>query len=96
LQILAEKNASTVKIRIIDNGSGIADEQKDKLFIPNFTTKSSGMGMGLPIVKDIIESARGKIWFETEFGVGTTFIVEFPLATDFELSEFDSTNTNII
>jgi len=85
IQILAEKNASKVQIRISDNGTGIAEDQKDKLFIPNFTTKSSGMGMGLPIVKDIIESAKGKIWFETEYGTGTTFIVEFPLATENEL-----------
>lgn len=76
-----------IQIRISDNGSGISEEQKDKLFIPNFTTKSSGMGMGLPIVKDIIESAKGKIWFESQLNLGTTFIVELPLAGENEIQE---------
>ncbi len=79
IKIILETDDRNVLIKIIDNGSGITEEQKDKLFTPNFTTKSSGMGMGLPIVKDIIESANGKIWFETEINVGTTFFVEFPL-----------------
>jgi signal transduction histidine kinase len=87
IQIIVEKKGAIVRISIKDNGSGISEDQKDKLFIPNFTTKSSGMGMGLPIVKDIIESAKGKIWFETELGVGTTFIVEFPLASEEEVAE---------
>jgi signal transduction histidine kinase len=90
IQIMAEKNEEKVQIRIIDNGTGIHPEQTDKLFIPNFTTKSSGMGMGLPIVKDIIEAANGKIWFESEYGYGTTFIVELPLANENEIAELQT------
>jgi two-component system nitrogen regulation sensor histidine kinase NtrY len=71
------KNKALVKIR--DNGKGIPDELKEKLFMPNFTTKSSGMGMGLAIVKNIIENCNGSIDFETEFGKGTTFTLEFPV-----------------
>ena len=73
------KSDSFVLVKIKDNGGGISEEQKDKLFIPNFTTKSTGMGMGLPIVKQIIESAEGKIWFESELNVGTEFYIELPL-----------------
>ncbi len=66
-------------IIIKDNGGGISDEQKDKLFIPNFTTKSTGMGLGLPMVKQIVESTGGKIWFESKLNIGTEFYVELPV-----------------
>lgn len=68
-----------VIIKVSDNGEGIPEELGDKLFSPNFTTKSSGMGLGLAIVKNIIEDASGTIRYETEFGKGTTFIIELPL-----------------
>lgn len=75
-----------VKIRIRDNGKGIPDELKEKLFIPNFTTKSSGMGLGLAIVKNIVVNAGGEIWYETQLDKpdknqegGTTFYVTFPI-----------------
>jgi two-component system nitrogen regulation sensor histidine kinase NtrY len=60
-----------------DNGSGISENLKDKIFVPNFTTKSSGMGLGLAMVKNIIESINGKIYFTSESGQGTTFFVSF-------------------
>lgn len=66
-------------IKIIDNGSGIPEDIKDKLFVPSFTTKSSGMGLGLAMVKNIIDNAHGKISFKSEQGKGTTFVVELPL-----------------
>ncbi|MFT5902800.1 MAG: two-component system nitrogen regulation sensor histidine kinase NtrY [Bacteroidia bacterium] len=52
---------------------------KGKIFVPNFTTKSSGMGLGLAMVKNIIESANGEISFVSEIGKGTTFFVSLPL-----------------
>jgi signal transduction histidine kinase len=67
-----------VIISIHDNGVGIDDHMKDKVFYPNFTTKSSGMGLGLAICSDIIQSFDGHIYFETEKGVGTTFFIELP------------------
>ncbi len=73
---IGEKN---VVIKLMDNGSGIDEEIRDKLFRPNFTTKSSGMGLGLSITKNIIENAHGSIRYETEKGVGTTFIIEIPV-----------------
>ena len=66
-------------IKVKDNGRGIPEKLGDKLFQPNFTTKSSGMGMGLAIVKSIIENANGDITYETNPDRGTTFIVKLPL-----------------
>lgn len=78
--ISLETTENSAIVRVVDNGRGIPVELGDKLFQPNFTTKSSGMGMGLAIVKNIIEHAGGKIRYETEPGEGTTFIVELPLS----------------
>jgi len=77
--IRLETDRETARVKLVDNGRGIPDELGDKLFQPNFTTKSSGMGMGLAIVKSIIENAGGSIVYETKLGKGTTFIVELPL-----------------
>lgn len=74
--------ANHVKIMIEDNGTGIPESKKDKLFKPSFTTKTKGMGMGLAIVKNIVLNANGEIWFESEEGKGTKFFVEFPLAEE--------------
>ncbi|MBA7585652.1 Sensor protein ZraS [subsurface metagenome] len=68
-----------VLVKIADNGSGIPKMIGDKLFEPNFTTKTSGMGLGLAIVKNIMEDAGGRVWYETEIGKGSTFIIEMPL-----------------
>lgn len=70
----------SVFLEIADNGKGISPELKDKIFIPNFSTKSTGSGLGLAIAKSGVETAGGKIWFETEVGKGTTFYLTFPLA----------------
>ncbi|MEA3463160.1 MAG: ATP-binding protein [Bacteroidota bacterium] len=67
-----------VKITFSDNGKGIPDEIRDKLFQPNFTTKSGGMGMGLAITYNIIRSLGGQIWYDTVLHEGTTFHVELP------------------
>jgi len=67
------------KISISDNGSGIAKEQLNKIFSPNFTTKTGGMGLGLAMVKSIVENANGNISFHSEEGVGTTFDIILPI-----------------
>ena len=72
---LSEQNGR-ITIQISDNGTGIPEDMQDKVFVPNFTTKSSGTGLGLAMAKNIIESANGKIYFKTELGVGTDFFVE--------------------
>lgn len=68
-----------VIVAIADNGVGISPEMSEKIFTPNFTTKNSGMGLGLAMSQSIIEAAKGKIWFESEVNVGTTFFVKLPL-----------------
>ncbi len=73
------KDSNTIRVSIKDNGEGIAPEMQERIFIPNFTTKSSGTGLGLAMCKGIVEQAKGKIWFETARGIGTTFHVELPL-----------------
>ena len=70
----------SVRVAIRDNGAGISDDVREKIFVPNFTTKATGSGIGLAVAKRGIESAGGKIWFETEVGEGTAFFVELPLA----------------
>ena len=69
---------SMVIIRVQDNGVGISDENKSKVFEPKFTTKTSGMGLGLAMVKNIVETYNGTITFISEKGKGTTFTVSFP------------------
>jgi len=68
-----------VIVGISDNGTGIPVELQKKMFTPNFTTKSSGMGLGLSIVKKYIDTANGRIWFESEADKGSVFYVELPL-----------------
>jgi signal transduction histidine kinase len=75
-------NGGKYKIEISDNGCGIGEEEKKKIFMPNFTTKSSGMGVGLSIVYDILETLGGNITFESEVGKGTTFFVEIKKDTE--------------
>jgi two-component system, NtrC family, nitrogen regulation sensor histidine kinase NtrY len=67
-----------VEISVTDNGVGIEEEICAYIFEPKFTTKTSGMGLGLGIIKNIIENYKGTITFETELGKGTTFTVLLP------------------
>ncbi len=74
--LLRDENA---EVRITDNGRGIPEALQEKLFQPNFTTKSAGMGLGLAIVKNILINAGGSIEYITQLHQGTTFIVKLPL-----------------
>ncbi|MDX8341501.1 HAMP domain-containing sensor histidine kinase [Draconibacterium sp. IB214405] len=79
VKIKLERRDYMAVISVKDNGSGIDAELRDKLFSPSFTTKTSGMGLGLSIVKNIVENFAGRIWFETKMGKGTTFFLEIPV-----------------
>ncbi len=68
-----------VVISVSDNGVGIPKELGEKLFVPNFTTKSSGMGIGLALVKRIVETAKGEIYYKSELDKGSTFFINFPV-----------------
>ena len=74
------QEAERIIIEITDNGIGIENELHDKLFMPNFTTKSYGMGLGLAIAKNIIEQSGGTISFASNLNEGTTFRVILPKA----------------
>jgi signal transduction histidine kinase len=72
--------SKNVLLTIKDNGDGIPERLREKIFEPNFTTKSSGTGLGLAFVRNSIENAGGKVWFETITGQGTTFYISLPAA----------------
>lgn len=74
INVTVVRRGGKVEIRILDNGTGIPEEIRDKVFEPNFTTKSSGMGLGLAISRRIVESMGGEIGFTTS-GAGTEFYV---------------------
>ena len=73
------REGENAKIVVKDNGKGISIENKNRIFEPKFTTKSSGMGLGLGIIKNIVENYHGDITFESELGVGTEFTVTLPI-----------------
>ena len=77
--VTVKKDQNNVLITVADNGIGIQPKDISRIFEPKFTTKSSGMGLGLGIIKNIIENYKGTITFETEFGKGTTFTVSLPI-----------------
>ncbi len=81
VELRLKKEQNKALISISDNGIGIPEELQDKVFRPNFTTKSSGSGLGLAMTKNIVQSTQGRIWFETQLNKGTTFFVELPLST---------------
>lgn len=79
--VLVSVNAEEdhVIIAVKDNGIGINTENTERIFEPKFTTKTSGMGLGLGIIKNIIENYKGTITFESEPGKGSTFMVSLPM-----------------
>lgn len=74
---VSEENNHVV-IEVSDNGIGISEENNQKIFEPKFTTKSSGMGLGLGMVKNIVETYHGSITFRSQKNEGTVFKVTFP------------------
>ncbi|MGC1708975.1 MAG: sensor histidine kinase [Nitrosotalea sp.] len=84
VEIIANDSPSEIKISVKDNGKGIPDADKDKIFRKFYqadtssTRESGGTGVGLAICKGIVETHGGKIWFESKYGQGTTFIFTIP------------------
>lgn len=79
IQVWLWKDEEAVFLEISDNGNGIPTELSDKIFLPNFSTKSQGSGLGLSIAKSGVETAGGNIWFESTAGKGSTFFLKFPV-----------------
>lgn len=77
--ITLQQAGSEAIAEVRDNGTGIPADAIDLVFVPKFTTKSSGMGLGLPMVKRMLENAGGRVWFTTEEGMGTSFFIALPI-----------------
>jgi nitrogen fixation/metabolism regulation signal transduction histidine kinase len=77
VKLFSENSHCVVAVK--DNGNGIPNDKISKIFTPNFTTKTGGTGLGLAMVKSIVENSNGKIWFETAHEKGTTFYVSLPV-----------------
>jgi nitrogen fixation/metabolism regulation signal transduction histidine kinase len=73
-------DAEAVEISVADTGHGISPEDKDKLFLPHFSTKNRGTGLGLAIAARIIAEHGGSIHVEDNFPVGARFVIELPVA----------------
>ncbi len=78
IEVKVKEDNGNVIISVADNGKGIDEEDKSKVFEPKFTTKSSGMGLGLPMIKNIVEAYDGSITFTSEINRGTVFTVTIP------------------
>lgn len=79
VRIEMKRKGNDVLISITDDGVGMNQETRKKVFQPQFTTKQSGSGLGLAMTRQIIQQGGGKIWFESEERVGTTFYIELPV-----------------
>jgi two-component system nitrogen regulation sensor histidine kinase NtrY len=80
IKIVVTNDQKLVYIEVEDNGKGIDETLQTKIFVPNFTTKSSGTGLGLAFVKQAVENAGGSVTFKSVMNVGTTFYLTFPLS----------------
>lgn len=78
INVTLKSTENTFVISVKDNGKGIKEEDKNRIFLPNFTTKSGGSGVGLSLTYNIVQAAGGKISFESNINVGTTFQIELP------------------
>ncbi|MCC7509836.1 MAG: GHKL domain-containing protein [Planctomycetes bacterium] len=77
--VRARVKGDLLGIEVIDTGCGIAESNMDRMFRPYFTTKKHGTGMGLAMVRRIVEEHGGQITFESEAGKGTRFIILLPV-----------------
>ena len=81
LKIVVAVQENEISISLSDNGVGIEYEKLDRIFEPNFTTKSTGTGLGLAMVKGMLDAATATIAVTSLAGEGTTFTLSFPKIT---------------
>ena len=82
IQVVEYREGTDIRIEVRDNGTGIPPSQQEKIFVPNFTTKTSGTGLGLAMCQGMVEQAQGEIWFSTIPDEGTSFFVRLPIYQD--------------
>jgi two-component system nitrogen regulation sensor histidine kinase NtrY len=80
VRVCVKEYEEMLLVEVSDNGTGVPKAVQEKIFVPNFTTKSKGMGLGLAMVKNIIENHGGQIWFKTSPNHGTTFFITYKTA----------------
>jgi signal transduction histidine kinase len=78
IELTLRKGRQNLIIRVKDNGTGIAETQRAKIFTPNFTTKSTGTGLGLAMIRNIMLQNGGRVGFTSQEGKGTSFFLIFP------------------
>jgi len=76
------EDGGRVRLAVRDSGVGVEPQATDKLFDPFYTTKAGGMGIGLSVSRSIIENHGGRLWAESNYGVGTTFVFSIPREPD--------------
>ena len=81
IEITLEERRGTVHIAVGDNGKGIPETLRERIFHPNFTTKSSGTGLGLAFVKQAVENMMGSVSFKTTDNEGTSFYIDLPVSS---------------
>jgi len=91
--VLSTRDKGAVRLSISDRGCGFSEAHGELLFKPFFTTKRTGLGLGLSISRSIVEAHGGKLWAETNHGGGATFHMEFPIATS-TISTISTISTN--
>ena len=92
IEVILQEEFGHIKVMVMDNGSGIPEDIREKVFVPNFTTKNSGTGLGLAITRQIIETAGGTINFESVEGKGTTFYITLPAYYEPQADENEALN----
>ena len=78
VEVVAEPMANGIRFLVSDNGEGILPEVKERIFVPFFTTKPNGSGIGLSLCRQIVSLHGGRIYVESELGKGTRFVMELP------------------
>lgn len=78
INVDVEQHQRRVMVSVQDNGVGIPDNMYERIFEPNFTSKNSGMGLGLSMVRKMIEDYKGEISVKSEVGKGSTFTITLP------------------
>ncbi|EQB64161.1 MAG: PAS protein [candidate division Zixibacteria bacterium RBG-1] len=83
-----EGESNWIPLAIVDEGKGMGDEEKEKMFLPFYSTKKQGTGLGLPIVQRLVDSLSGHLEFKSTPGLGTTFVVYFQKYRPEKLASF--------